>query len=356
MGKRSSLFIDWLAQTIKISSHEHTEVKHRLDAMVIEERILPPAAGKYSELTKSYRHAYRIPFGDGCFCIIQIAPYKTSHRFMRIEWNPATALRVCTNPFQRINDCLRECIPSYSFDEHIWDSKITRIDLTFDLRSVALDSFLIHTILRKPFSGRYYYPHEEHDQRGKLNEIHIGKPDGDKFLTIYDKELERKFRKNFCNEDLIVHSPTFHRGSRVKTSQTRFELRLGPIASFEEFRTMQNPFSAYSLTGFEYLGGIALNHHWHFFTDSCKQRGAQAALSLIENDRDRKKYADALKGGTPGWWNDDEIWSERDDALDRVFAASEVPIYEHDWFHPGTNSDSFVPRQYRPRHPREAHP
>jgi len=320
-----NLFIDRLVQTITINSDEHDEIKFLLDQMLEEERLLPPKDGDYSNLVKSYRFAYLIPFGSDCFCTLKIFPRKPNNRFMRIDWNPASALRACQNPFEKIIDLLSEIIPSFDFEFHIMGGNVTRMDLTFDLVGVSIDSISVHTILRKSVSGRYYYPRQKFHRTGYLNSIEIGKPDGDKYLLIYNKKLEQESRRISRNPRQSASPAPNGRRRRVEPECTRFELRLGTLGSLGNLQYSENPFAAYSVESFLQLSSAIPGHAWYFFLNSCKLIGTQATLSAIAERRERKKYSDSIKTlNPPPWWNPDDIWAQFPGALLKLFDRDEA--------------------------------
>ncbi|MFZ6677104.1 hypothetical protein [Undibacterium sp. Tian12W] len=328
VGTRTSLFIDWLTQTMKIERTDQQEVRERLMELAIAGVVLRPDK-EFSELTKSYKYAYRIPFGEGKFCNIQIDPRKPTARFMRIEWNPSAALGVCPNPFERIFQCLRYCIPSFTID-HIMKATVTRIDLSLNLRRVSMESLLVHTILRKSVSGKYCHHKEEYQKNGKLHSIEIGKTNGDQYLLIYNKNYERECKQIEGNPHRTTSSNANTRANRIKADWTRFELRLRKLGTLERIHCEENPFEAYTVINFINCGQIRNDHIWHFFIDSCKLRGAQATLSLITNRRERKKFADSLKSANPpDWWNAADIWSEFPDALRRILLTSSNSLGLH---------------------------
>lgn len=320
MRIRSDLFIDWLSLTIHISPSQHQSVKGALEHLRVAgelERI----DDQYSEFRKGYRYAYRLMFDEDLFCAIQIEPYKNGVRFMRLEWNPNSAQRVCPEATTRLLQVLAECTPGDPM-QLIANARITRIDLTFDLHRIALDSFFVHATLRKNYSGQYFQLHENFEPKGKLNARYIGKSDSGQYLLMYDKRLEaemQQIRRNprHRRED---RSPSGLR--RIMPTRTRFEMRLRKVGSWRQLRTLPNPFEKYTVVSYENLGGVRHDHHWKFFVWACQTRGVQAVLSEIKNPRERKKYDDALKlGEPPSWWNPSLIQAELPAAIYRVFGT-----------------------------------
>lgn len=311
---RSHLFIDRLSMTILIEPAERSPVVEILLSLA-SDGTLHAEQNRYSGLLKSYRYAFYLPFDEERSCSIQVMPRAPGSRFMRLEWNPANAQKVHADPMGHIVELLRRCVPSYSANL-ILDANITRIDLSFRLYRIHVDSLLVFTTLRKPVSGRYFAPHAQYDRTGRLNSMEIGRPDGDQYLLIYDKCLERENRQigrlaQFAAS--LRHSPEVR---RIKAPLSQFELRLRNIGNIENLGSMPNPFTLYSIINHTNAGGIRNDHQWQWFVDSCKVRGGQAALSMIENRRERTEFRNALReSNPPSWWNPVEIWREVPDAI-----------------------------------------
>lgn len=317
MSVRSSLFIDWLSLTLPIRPSLHRSVKGELELLCTEGE-LEHVSDQYSELRKGYRFAYRLMFDDDLFCAIQIEPFNPGTRFMRLEWNPASAQRVCGNAIQRMMHVLARCTSGNPL-QLIARANITRIDLTFDLHRVSLDSFLVHTTLRKNYSGQYFQLHEEFHPTGKLNARYIGKPDGERHLLMYDKRLQVKMQQIRKNPTRRMDDRGRSAIKRIVPTRTRFELRLRKVGSWEKLFELPNPFEKYTVIACKNLGGIAHDHHMRFFISACQTWGAQSALSVIKNTRERKKYADALKVcDPPSWWNPELIRAELPKAIARA--------------------------------------
>lgn len=318
MDARTNLFIDWLSLTLSINNSYHNEVMDRLHGLAVD-GVIFREENAHSGLFKSYRTAYHIKLNQKEFCTIQVRPHIPSHRFMRIEWNPNKAQKAHIDSWHYIQNILSECIPSYSFDL-ITNANITRIDLSFDLRRIPIESLLVFATLRKNFSARYLQFHEKFGKTGRLNALEIGRSDGDQYLLIYDKNLERETRQSSGIPHSSVDSQNPRTAHRIKASRTRFELRLRSVGTWGDLNSISNPFERYTVISHINAGCVKNDHHWQFFIDSCKWRGAQAALSLIENRRERTCYRDALQVlDPPTWWSPEQIWVELPNAVRQTF-------------------------------------
>jgi hypothetical protein len=300
---RSVLYIDRLSITLPVERSDHEVVLQNL-AEHASTGLITQEQNPYSALLKSYRFAYHIHFDERTTCIVQVAPRAYGSRYIRLEWNPAKARKAHRNPMGRIMEMLQTCLPNYS-PNLVLEANITRIDLSFRLYGVSVDSILVCTILRKPLSGRYFAPHV------------------DQYLLIYDKKLEIASRQ--------IGQLGKHHGRETSTTRvrhaalalTQFELRLRSVGTFENLASIPNPFETYTVTSYERAKHLKVGHQWVWFVDSCKMRGAQAALSMIEDRRERTKYRRELEtSGQPSWWNPTKIWAELPHALSRMFGVA----------------------------------
>lgn len=316
--------IDKLSMTIDINSRAHSGVLQRLQAMELHEDVLR-VTNADSNLLKSYRYAYLVNISPDQACTIQIAPKDRGdrRRFMRLEWNPHKSSRGGGNSFDRILHCLSECIPTFDPIAVITESSITRIDISFDLFRVPVDSLLAFTILRKPNSRRFAELQQDYGPRGYLNSVDLGRYDADRYLVIYDKNIERR-KRGIGGIGLYKNGTTV--GYRP-IPRTRFELRLRDVGTYRDFLTLPNPYENYTITTFRSARAPSQDHHWVHFLDSCEVRGAQAALSLIENRRIRTQYRDALRAcQPPDWWNPSLLWEEAKNAFRRILLPDTNPI------------------------------
>jgi hypothetical protein len=311
---RKHLFIDRLSLTFPIPDRKHNTVRANLETLCLDAE-LEKIEDRYSDLLKGYRSAYRLMFDDDLFCAIQIQPHKRGHRFMRLEWNPNAAQRVCAEATLRILVLLRRCLEIDPL-ETLARAKITRIDLSFNLRRVSLNSFFISTQLHKAVSGDYLQYHHTYARDGYLNARYIGKADSNKYLLMYDKRLHTECALIRKNPQTTERANGLGRPDVRLPKITRFELRLRRVGTLEKLMDMRNPWAQYSVTQAINTGGVRNDHLWQFFILSCKQIGAQAALSMIEDFNERNRFRKALNlCGAPNWWNPDVIRAELPRAL-----------------------------------------
>jgi hypothetical protein len=302
---RSPLFIDKLSLTLAPKHHECERIKMRLEGLVLNGE-LERVDDNFSELRKGYRYAYRLWIGENYYCAIQVHPYKKESRFMRIEWNPARAPVGRAHPFQCIISVLSQCTTNCM--ELIHRARITRIDLSFDLKRIAVDSFFIREATGRSTSGHYKSLKEEFGADGRLNSRFIGKPDSGRYLLIYDKrqqlrdaQIRGNTRPSIRREGMV--------SKRIEAHLTRVELRLRDLNSIDALLSLENPYSRLTVSTFAGIQAVLPGHLGKFFVGACQWKGLQAVLSDIKNRRERKRYKDAIReSAPPSWWDSDAIW------------------------------------------------
>lgn len=307
LSTRSSLFIDKLSLTLAPPSHEHERIKLQLEALALNEE-LERVDDHYSKLRKGYRYAYRLWIGGSYYCVIQVHPYKRESRFMRIEWNPARAPIGHPHPFQCIVGVLSQCTTNMM--ALLRRARITRIDLSFDLRRVAVSSFFIREATGRSTSGHYKSLKEEFGADGRLNSRFIGKPDSGRYLLIYDKKQQLRDAQIRGNTRSSVRREGMS-SKRIESRLTRVELRLHDLKSIDALLKLENPYSRLTVSTLAGIEAVLPDHFGKFFVGACQWKGLQAVLSDIENRRERKRYMDAIReSAPPSWWDSDAIWGE----------------------------------------------
>lgn len=195
--------------------------------------------------------------------------------------------------------------------------------LVGDLLRVPVDTLLAFTILRKPISGRFSEIRQEYGTTGKLNSMYLGRYDADRYLLIYDKTAETKNRQ--IGGIKMAARP--HPASYRPASRTRVELRLKDVGTCADFLALNNPYEHYTIRTYRMASDYRRDAQWIHFLDSCQLRGAQAALSLIENRRTRTLYRDSLRACTPpDWWTPPLLWDEARSAFLQILLPDTNPI------------------------------
>lgn len=320
MSRRTPLFIDKISITSHIDRALRNHVLMACEAMEVNERLsrrLWP-----SELLKNYQRAYTMSLGGGEELAIQLDPRRDSrdqktgtsrHRFLRLEWTPHYVTAGCPSAFLPLHEFLVDAIPCFELGAFLETMNITRIDISFDVRGVHVNGLEISALLRRNFTGHYVNgPH------GLRNAVYLGQPTSDQYLLVYDKNLEEKKRQNGSIGEWPLNQ--MRRGKPVPRSRTRFELRLRDVGSLGRLFGMSNPFDRYEVREFFNVERAMRGHVMEWFLDSCRVRGVQAALSRVEDPRQRARYAQAVRETRPpAWWNTDQLWGELAEAVQRTF-------------------------------------
>jgi len=318
MSHRSSLFIDKLNITYDIRRELHSQVLLMAEGLETEERW---TRIHRSRLLNNYRCAYAFDLGLGECLTVQMHPW-TAHdssaqrssrgrRFMRLEWNPRRAKQVDASYWLRFSELLGELIPGFADENLLENAYVTRMDLGFDVRGQHVDSLQVFSLLRRAASGHYV-----HGPTGKRNAIEIGKPEGDRYLRIYDKWLQ----SNITQPQSTPRHGSHPRLLRRQRSWTRIELQLRDVGRFARLGCIRNPFAGYTIRAIERIANTQIEYVEEWFLDSCRQRGLHAALSLIPKQRTRTKYVNLVREAeSPSWWNADQIWADLPAALTAAF-------------------------------------
>jgi hypothetical protein len=188
----------------------------------------------------------------------------------------------------------------------------TRLDFSFDIENVQIDELAVFTLLRRVVTKRY-----EYGESGRLNAIYFGVPTSPRMLVMYDKALHLRIAKiegfPAYRRQLMSNGRYLH---RRQWARTRIEIRLFGLRSLVELSNLPNPFAKYTIREFRRLRANLAGHEYMLFLDSCRQRGMQGALSLIDDSSIRAEYAATVRQIDPAlWWNTEQIWSEWQSAL-----------------------------------------
>lgn len=319
MPTRTELFIDKLSFTLQVERELRDSVVSAFEHEAITGNLLR-VTNWSTGLLKSYSRAYQMPLGGEEKLSVQLVPYiddqevgqvrRRNRRFMRVEWNPTKAGVVDRLSFQRIFGLLSRCIPNLSLERFFADASLTRVDISFDVFGLRIDRLSVITTLRKPNSRFAMTP------AGRMNSMEFGRPNSDRYLLIYDKRLELASRPRTS----LPHGN--QRVIRRVRERTRFELRLHDIGRLDGLFEEPNPLMQYTVREVSVLSQKFPAHLLAYFSDSCLRRGMQAALSLIENRRERASYVSLLREHSPPrWWDPVQIWGELPNAIRRALTG-----------------------------------
>lgn len=227
---------------------------------------------------------------------LDVCAIRDTRRPLRLEWNPARMVEApeYRAAFMRL---LRDWLGD-SFSAEMQDANITRIDLAVDVESLDINNIGVSRADTTVISTNY-------GRDGLMQSLYLGAKNTDLRFVIYDKRAERG--------GLIVPR---------QVALTRFEARIKHRMKVSELFDFPNPFAR--LTVREFLSmevNVARNsqHVWRWFVDTCKWRGAEAAIDLIRNSRTRAAWhRKFVERDRPRWWSPNEIWSGLRSAIDDV--------------------------------------
>jgi hypothetical protein len=291
----SSLFIDRFSLTFPVSSRE---LQHRIEGLfdgcadsAIVERV------RYGELLARYYFAYTLPLAWGQSAIIQLAPRDSRMNFLRLEFNPNHPGPAQEHPFLMLEDILRRVWPAFSSAPVLERARVSRVDFAVDIHDVHIDRLGICHSTRS-VSSRIF------ERGGQTTGIYLGARKSKHYVAIYDKKVEA----SDC------------RGITLERECTRVESCSRDIGRLSALSNMRNPFELFTLHLYPPYNQVD-HEHVHFF-DSCRYRGVQAALYLIQNRRKRAAYRAWLSETCRlSWWHPDVIWGQRMDALQRALGG-----------------------------------
>jgi hypothetical protein len=327
MPRTGPLFVDTISVTLP--------VQQRPRRVYIQNALhFPPLEYEY-RITRAYQRgfyagAYWVE-DEGDFKIhVQYEPYRNAevlieeppvqddrgqlnHNWLRLEWN---AQKVRPEELRRFLLYLFDGDEQSLIDE-VRHGRATRIDFAVMLAWTNLEKLLITQTRMK---STIYYGRD-----GKMETIYLGAPDSDRRIVIYDKIRERVDACAIPFQDARV----------------RIEARINEGIYLPRLREIANPFSDLIVREYRALEETGAEHTWAWFLDSCRTRGATAALALIQQNRTRQNWRRRIREvAQPSWWNADRIWeSGRDAAIqniglpyisDPLWLDDELPEWDED--------------------------
>lgn len=290
----SRLFVDKITLTFPVLSKERQDD--------IKERLCNCAGNGdidlvlHGDLLQRYMEAYTVPLGRRQSIVIQVAPRDERMNFMRVEFNPTRRTPEQEHPFIVLMSIISPVWPA--FLDSLPHARVSRVDFAIDIYGVHIDCLGIHHNKRATYS-RYFA------RDGHTAGFYLGERASNRGVLLYDKKRQEK---------------NYHR-RYYRQERTRVECRLKDSGTFAGLFNIPNPFDLFSLTLYPPDGH--LSHEYLHFLDSCRCRGAQAALFLIKDRRKRAAYRTWLNENCrPSWWRPDAIWNQRMAAIEGILGVS----------------------------------
>lgn len=239
----------------------------------------------------NYLRSYSHSLGENATLLIQVSPRRETHNYLRLEFNPNVAR---PEGVERVRTLLYAWLGT-EYRRELAGANVTGVDFSVDVIRTKLEHLLIgHTTARK--SCMYF------GADGMLESIYLGAPSSRSQYLIYDKSGERHARDGM-----------------LRSNRIRFEVSLRGAYSFATLNSISNPYAALTIREYEKAERADGSYRWHWFLDSCRRRGAVAALRLISNAKSRSTWRRKVREVEPPvWWSPREIWAQRHEALRRI--------------------------------------
>lgn len=350
MSYRGYLFMDRLSTTVDINPSLRIELAERVDGLLAQERLM--SVPHTSRLLKGYRRAYIAPLGGGKILTVQFQPKENagdlddlmqgeqrSPRYLRLEFNPEGARPVVASATAVVTELMHDLLPGFSLDWFFAEASITRIDLSFDVYGIPIAHFRVSGLLRRMHSKRY-----ESGPEG-LHSIVFGRRTSIRGLTIYDKNLQLRNaqsevfewpsvrglypppsqgRASSCRAVLsdAATTTTVRRIRRTPRARerVRFEFRFKKVGTFADLFALSRMFDGYLVRAYERVDSDVRGHVFAWFTHAVENVGLHEALNMIEDQRERTRYRNAIRDlHPPDWWNPNAIRAELSAAIVRTF-------------------------------------
>ncbi|CAG4884065.1 protein of unknown function [Georgfuchsia toluolica] len=295
MPRVPALFIDKLAITIPLDGQRRQEVRLAVDDSSEQWGDFVSLA---SLRNRSYIRQFRFTTPDGAVATLLLEPTNRRNNEFKLEYSP--------NNFGQSGRALLgeylQVILGRTYLEDIWNAKLTRLDVAFDIRRVPLQDLLItDTKSRKSSIIRgvegkaesYYFPFTGTNQ-----------------LCVYDKLKEI--------DDRLGSPPT----NRKRAPWVRFEYRYRRLNRYTLANVvgrMENPFHNFEVKQFGMAQARISVDRLRMLFDACRLQGLDAVLEEIPDIAARATYSLAYRTfPVPIFWQRrTSIWGGLRAAIER---------------------------------------
>ena len=279
---REWLFVDKLNVNIPIP-------ENRIPAVEQQALNVPDIFDGYLHLAGTIRTGYQDhyklgPHGDKKRQVdIFIAPRRVTSSYLKIDYSPVNVRETGRILLGRyLHHLLGD-----TWLEDFRQGHLTRIDLAFDARRVAIENLLIEDYAPRDKSMLY---------RGEAGEVetYYFPNKGNKQLVVYDKPQEQ------IDTGQVLPSPN-HRRAAV----TRFEYRIRGLRGYtlenfiERYSRYENPFNDYFVKKFATVTMDRMTpESQRLFFDACRFRGRENVLAGMKDESIREAcqaYYEALQ-------------------------------------------------------------
>lgn len=207
-------------------------------------------------------------------------------RPLRMEWNPSSinAHPALIDGFGRVIDELFGSARASEFGS----ANITRVDVATDVVGLDINRLIACRNDTTVCSTTY-------GRDGITQTMYLGGKNTALRYIVYDKRAQLHGRSD-------SDAPPI----------TRIEVRLKQTLNYLALRNHENLFDRLLLREIGergHLGEQNNSHYWPWFVDACRERGAQAALGLIQDAKTRQRWRQKIRDiESPAWWRPEEIW------------------------------------------------
>lgn len=226
--------------------------------------------------------------------LIQCDPIQLGVGYLRIDFNPARI------DIQACNFVLAGLLPGGVQDVRML-AKCTRFDATVDVQGIHPDQLMV------------YYPKmtvsRSFRNKGHCETLEMGRFDGDKRITVYDKVAKAKhWNEKHAIKVAVPHDPT-----------TRIEIVLRPAAFHDQMLELPDPFSPLSVTSCVKLLGTETDL-FRIFISAAQAHGAHDVLLQL-SEGNRKGIKNILEKFSCQWWKPKDLWSAWPELVAKTFAV-----------------------------------
>ncbi|MCH7510272.1 MAG: replication initiation factor domain-containing protein [Proteobacteria bacterium] len=289
------LFCDKLSVTLPVlQKKEQTHIESCFKDLVNQKHA-------YSTTTPFYRDSIRFRAGGGKSdqILLQAAPRFETVAFFRCEFNPTVVEPA-------IIRAVFDAVLPKGYEHLMWVGKCTRIDLTTDIYGVDVDDLLIWS--KNARVSRVFC------RNGKVETLYLGSKLSPIGYAIYDKNAEQL--KKGSSKDM--------NGPR-----TRIEVRVKTAISTSSLGALANPFSKLNVACYKSFTGM--DEMSAMFLDSCRYRGAHAALKQL-NKKKRERFEFLLRTHKSPWWDPYLIWQQYPTVVEQL-QNSQAPKIDYEESH-----------------------
>jgi len=303
----SPLFIDYLSLTLDIPELDKHEVLKNFKSVLKQFPDKKEMFGNSDVTIKTndglyyYRKdVYLLEVDEHVrfYCM----PKNIYGNFLKIEWNPS---KIDT---AEVAELVNLILPG-GYSDLIAHGRITRVDITTQVKNICLDEIVYHypnLKVNKAYAGP------------KGNEsVYLGKVSSEKSFTLYDKKKQIK--------DTNKKKFKMHKLSIPKTKQIQVEFKFRPKKKsitlvelvvvgkpfYEKLKIMKINYLPKQTTDFDSLVNVTISN--------MQTRGFNKALQLIKGGKRRKRVKATIeKVCYASWWNPTSIWETLPDAIEKI--------------------------------------